>query len=278
MNSSSPIPEDSPIGRLLQRSGALPVSAPQRPVPRHLTQKKVQAAPLAAAPKVRRPASVAEAAASLDLAAPLVQHEESYGVVDADGDEPLDLEALEVLNPGPPATAVVFGPNCGSCSSFLALNDPRRDDPAFMESYFARSSACPMASPELVKKKYPEKELTDCVVRATDRARRCFKVDRSRASKDLVSVLEQMPKLSRGELDIITVLMVHMQKIKSDEERLGYRIGQSIPVLLRGRADQTGVIAGFDGNKLIVSTMIDGRRRLVTMRVPEAQEIPESLL
>lgn len=187
----------------------------------------------------------------------------------------LDLVDLDQVNPGPAAADVPFGSNCGSCAKFLAINDPRRDDPDFMDRYLSGHMKCPSSLPELILMKNKGRTVDDVVMRADTPACTKFVYEPTRASKDLVEVMNRLAHLQRGELEVVAVSMDSLRHMKKVEARFGYRIGQIIPVHIHGRSDITGKVLGIDvgKRKLLLEVVLDGAPRRVTMKIPEALEI-----
>jgi len=218
------------------------------------------------------PKSTAKALASSVLrdAESLVQHVGSI----ADMRSAINIASLADVDPGPGLDDVPYGNNCGSCAKFLALNDPRRDDPEFMDRYVAFDSLkCPAAFPELILEKRKHMDVESVVRRANSPACTKFAFSRERASDDLVAVMDGLARLTRDELEVVAVSMDSLRKAKAVEERFGYRIGSTIPLYVRGRTDLTGKVLGINVSKrqLVLEAVIDGITRHVIMPIPSAR-------
>jgi hypothetical protein len=190
----------------------------------------------------------------------------------------LSVEEWAGVDPGPAIDDVPFGSNCGSCVKFLAINDVRRDDPEFMTKYLTYvNQQCPACLPELALQKERARTrndkltLADVVRKADSPACTKFVYNHERASENLVEVMNRLSRLHPGEFNVVASSMDELKRIKSVEERFGYRLNETIPVQVRGRRVD-GVIVGFDvpQRKLHVEVMLDGRKHRTTMKIQEA--------
>lgn len=170
------------------------------------------------------------------------------------------------LDPGPAAADVPFGFNCGSCSKFLALNDARRDDPDFMESYLSSNGHCPLALIQTVRVK-DNKTPDELVRRAPDVACSKFKINKQRATPEFLELLERVRGTTRGEFDVISSQLDGFHREKLLEDRYGYRLGEIVKTRFAGVPHAVNArVIGFKGKNIILQAKIDGRT--VTARQP----------
>ncbi len=257
-------PDTSKLLGLTSREAAQFHSVHPQRIPMRMSGKQDQV------PAVPKSAAKALASNVLRDAEALVQHVGSI----ADMRSAINIASLADVDPGPGVDDVPYGNNCGSCSKFLALNDPRRDDPEFMDRYVAFDSLkCPAAFPELILEKRKHMDVESVVRRADSPACTKFSFSRERASDDLVSVMDGLARLTRDELEVVAVSMDSLRKAKAVEERFGYRIGSTIPLYVRGRTDLTGKVLGINVGKrqLVLEAVIDGVTRHVLMPIPSAR-------
>lgn len=173
------------------------------------------------------------------------------------------------LDPGPDAADVPFGFNCGSCSKFLALNDPRRDDPAFMESYLSSNSHCPLALIQTVKVR-DNKSPDELVRRAPDVACSKYKINKTRATPEFLELLEHVRGTTRGEFDVLSAQLDGIHREKLLEDRYGYRLGEIVKTRVAGVAHAVSArVIGFKGKNIILQAKVDGK--LITARQPIAE-------
>jgi hypothetical protein len=173
------------------------------------------------------------------------------------------------LDPGPDASDVPFGFNCGSCSKFLALNDPRRDDPAFMESYLSSNSHCPLALIQTVKVR-DNKSPDELVRRAPDVACSKYKINKTRATPEFLELLEHVRGTTRGEFDVLSAQLDGIHREKLLEDRYGYRLGEIVKIRVAGVAHAVNArVIGFKGKNIILQAKVDGK--LITVRQPIAE-------
>ena len=178
------------------------------------------------------------------------------------------------IDPGPEVEDVPCGFNCGSCSHFLKLNDPRRDDPQFMEDYLRLSSSCPVAILELVKLK--GRDINDVVARANTTACTKFKLNMNRTSPDFRRVLESVRSLDKGEFDILVANMDKISREKAMEGRYGCKIGELIRTKVSG-IDGTvqAKVTGFSGKSIVARVIHQGRAYTVKLPIIEAKLVED---
>ena len=179
----------------------------------------------------------------------------------------IDLSSIPA---GPGADDVDFGANCGSCSKYLAIDDARRADPEFMESYLSGNSFCPLAVPELLKN--TAKPFADQLARADSKACSRFQHASFQASDNFNTAVSRLKLLTRGELDVVALMLNSLLKLKDLEDKFGYKINQAVPVTLNNERVQ-GRVIGFRGRFVIVSCRYAGRDRTVRV-VPPAKPVP----
>jgi hypothetical protein len=178
------------------------------------------------------------------------------------------------IDPGPEVEDVPCGFNCGSCTHFLKLDDPRRDDPQAMEDYLRLSSSCPVAFPELVKLK--GKDINDVVARANTTACAKFKLNVKRTSPKLRQTMEAIRSLEKGEFDIIVANMDRISKEKAQESRYGCRIGEVIKTRVNGIEEVVDAkVTGFQGKSVVARVVHQGRAYTVKLPIVEARVIEE---
>lgn len=176
------------------------------------------------------------------------------------------------LDPGPPASDVPFGYNCGSCSKFLALNDARRDDPEFMETYLASAQHCPLAVIQVMRIK-GDKTPDELVRRANNSACGKFKIDNKRATPEFIELLAAVRGTTRGEFDVITSQLDTIHREKTLEDRYGYRLGEIIKTRLAGvEGPVSARVVGFKGKNVVIQAKVDGR--IVTAKLPIVEARP----
>lgn len=243
----------------------LRVPRPKAPPPAHLAKSRE-----AAKPSLQR----------TDLHVP-TQYDDDDRVTlpeDADVTTTLSVEEWEGIDPGPGIDDVPFGSNCGSCIKFLAINDVRRDDPAYMTKYLTYiNQQCPACLPEVALAKERARArnhkptLADVVRKADSPACSKFVYNHERASTDLVEVMNRISRLHPGEFNVVASSMDDLKRIKSVEEKFGYRMGDSVPVQVRGRR-MDGIVVGFDvpQRKLHLEVVLDGRKHRTSLKIQEA--------
>lgn len=229
------------------------------PVPRPAVTRPV-------VPDLRKPAPAPARPSSVSIRN-MDQQVASSAATLASGRQPPAARAfvdLSAIPAGPGADDVDFGANCGSCSKYLASDDSRRHDPDFMESYLAGNSVCPVAIPELVKTKTTTH---DYAVRADSKACAKFQFASFQASANFTSALTHLKLLTRGELDVVALMLNSLLKLKDKESDFGYKINQVVPVTLNGEALK-GRVLGFKGRFLVVGVRYAGRNRTVRVLPP----------
>lgn len=203
----------------------------------------------------------ANAMPSRDAEIEFDEHAESPALVD-----------VSKLNPGPDAADVPFGFNCGSCSKFLALNDPRRDDPEFMEGYLSSSQHCPAAVIELVRAK--NKTPDEIVRRANDTACNKFKIATKRATSEFIELLSTVRSVTKGEFDVLTSQLDTIQREKALEEKYGYKLGDSVKTHVPGVDGVVNArVIGFKGKNVVLVATIGQKRVTLRQPIPEARVI-----
>jgi len=215
----------------------------------------------------------------VDLHVPAQFEEDDKVVLTEDTDiTTMSVEEWAGVDPGPAIDDVPFGSNCGSCVKFLAINDIRRDDPEYMAKYLAHvNQQCPACLPELTLQKERARRrnntltLVDVVRKADSPACTKFVYNHERASANLVEVMNRLSRLHPGEFHVVASSMDELKRIKSVEERFGYRMGDTVPVQVRGRR-MDGLVVGFDvpQRKLHLEVVLDGRKHRTTLRIQEA--------
>lgn len=181
---------------------------------------------------------------------------------------------LSKIDPGPEIADVPCGFNCGSCSHFIKLDDPRRDDPQFMEDYLRLSSSCPVAILELVKLK--GKDVNEVLAKANSTACPKFKLNPKRASTNLKAVIEAVRCLEKGEFDILASNMDKIARDKSMEGRYGCRIGEVIKTRLQGFDHPVDAkVTGFQGKSIVARVIHLGKTYMVKLPVVEARVIED---
>lgn len=151
---------------------------------------------------------------------------------DEDDASPVDLSQID---PGPDASEVGCGFNCGSCTKFVKLDDPRRDDPDWLNEQLNRKpkSRCPFLFPDEIEVQ-ESKTVEDYIVRADTRACDHFVFDEDRASPDMQALLVLVrSKTGRNELDVIAHMVERIRNMKIDEDKYGYSIGERVRTAYR---------------------------------------------
>jgi hypothetical protein len=182
---------------------------------------------------------------------------------------------LSKLDPGPDASDVSCGYNCASCMKFLALNDPRRDDPEFMERYLSIANHCPVALPNIVK--IPKnKTIDDIVARANTVACSKFKLNKHKASEHLVLAIDTIRLLTKGEFDVVASSLGEISKQKALEEKYGSRIGDAVTTSVSGYdGNYKGRVIGFQGKNLLIRVTIGKKELTVRRPVIDAKPIED---
>jgi hypothetical protein len=175
---------------------------------------------------------------------------------------------LSKIDPGPEIADVPCGFNCGSCIRFLKLNDPRRNDPEFMEAYLASNERCPVALPELVKLK-KDQIIDNQIARANTTACQKFKLSRRRCTSEFLQVMDTVKCLDKGEFDILAASMDSMSREKSLEDRYGYKLGEVVKTQVQGIDHLVDArVTGFQGKSVIAKAKyLD---RVITVKIPVA--------
>jgi hypothetical protein len=199
-------------------------------------------------------------------------------------DAELELEQVEAqanvsfdltqLDPGPDRDSVPFGYTCGSCKNFLALNDPRRDDPDFMETYLSAREHCPVAMLEFVKLK--NRDPNEVVARATSTACSKFSVAISRMRPELRSAMADIKLLTKGEFDVLAVSLDAIRRQKALGEQYGMQIGEKIKTPISGREGlYDAVVIGYKGKNVLLQVRIDSHVLTLKRPVINAQIIED---
>lgn len=246
---------------------AIPSRVPNRPV--------APPSRVAAAPKPRteisrnvRPIDSARADSTIASmnrrAAQLASGDTELGFDDNESNLKHEIIDISKIDPGPSREDVPCGYNCGSCRKFLALNDPRRDDPEFMENYLGSNDHCPIALPELAKVK--GKTIDEIVSRANDTACPKFKLDTRRISEEFGSLLGKIRLLTKGEFDILAASLDTIGREKALEEKYGYRLNERVKTSVQGYDGvHSGIVVGFKGKNVLIKVVV-GRKELVVRR------------
>lgn len=149
------------------------------------------------------------------------------------------------VDPGPEVRDVGFALTCGSCTKFVALNDPRRRNPAQMDAWLQKPH-CPRLVLEDIRVPVG-RQAEDCVPRADMRACDRYVLNKAVAAlstDNFLGVLEDLAKLPRQEIDVMAVLLQRIYRRKTYEEKCGYSIGERLVVPYQSRKISVEVV-GF---------------------------------
>lgn len=137
--------------------------------------------------------------------------------------------SLSAVDPGPAVTDVPCGFNCGTCSKFVKLDDPRREDPEWLTEMINKkaSARCPFAFPEEIVPA-EGKSIKDYVVRADSTPCEKFDLMASRLDEQTLSVLSAIRSCSSDMVSVFAFEINKIKSLKSEEERYGYRLGAVI--------------------------------------------------
>ena len=152
---------------------------------------------------------------------------------DGDGDDDLSVaEQIENCDPGPEISEVACGFLCGSCSKFVKIDDPRRQDSQWITAQMEKKVAkrCPFLFPEELDVA-EGKSISNYVMRADSPACDKFAISEARATPHLREVLSLVrAHLTPDELTVLQFSISHTRKLKEESVNNGYSIGQKIDV------------------------------------------------
>lgn len=150
---------------------------------------------------------------------------------DADEDAGVDHSCdLSKIDPGPEVTEVPCGFKCGSCTKFVKLDDPLRNNPEWVTRQIEAKASrrCPFLFPEDID---PQgKALSDFVVRADSKACDKFDFNDERASSALLDVLNKARLMDSDEIDVVAFMVDRIRTQKTSEALYGYTLGERCSV------------------------------------------------
>ncbi len=153
---------------------------------------------------------------------------------DEDDSEGSQVEDYSDLDPGPDRNDVPFGDNCASCKLFVKWDDPRREDPEWLEKMDSVKHRCPKLFGPIefdVSDADPQK----FIAQADDEACDKYSLDDEKAPEHFIDALNNVK--SNFEIPEFRVLMLsakHILRGKEMEKEMGYRYNQTVTVLLKG--------------------------------------------
>lgn len=164
---------------------------------------------------------------------------------------------LKYFDAGPNKQDVPFGFFCGSCLKFLSWDDPRRQDPTFMQDLKQREH-CPRLT--LTEQPIPiTLPLEEFIPQADQPGCDAFLLDRDQAPAAVAEIVEQLDSLSFEETSVVGFEVHRSFLAKKHGERFGYQLGDIISVRKAGRPIQVRVV-GFQrksGEEIIVANIHD---------------------
>lgn len=175
-------------------------------------------------------------------------------VVEAEPEAPakrnIVKRAAMKLDPGPDPKDVPFGLNCGSCKKFVKLDDPRRDDPEWLLSMSKKKDRCPLlfATDDWDLTQVPAEQISQYIPTADRPECDKYAVDENKCSDELREVITiARERLTVDELNVFNSMAAGIEKLKAQERKMGYRIGEIVEV--------------WEEDKVYRSKVVDFQRR-----------------
>ena len=180
------------------------------------------------------------------------EDEETSDEDDSDDSEPEPIHDLSVVDPGPDLNEVSCGYNCGSCTKFVKLDDPIRNDPAWITTQMERKarSRCPFLFPDEIDIA-ENKSINDYVVCADTKACDQFHFNEDRGSEELAQALNIVRKLQRDEIDVVSYLVERIRSLKLDEDKYGYKLGERMELRVKVK----------EGEAMVKCEVVDFQRK-----------------
>ena len=135
------------------------------------------------------------------------------------------------IDAGPEVSEVPFGHNCASCALFVKWDDPRREDPAWLERIESQGNKrrCPkLFGPDEFEAEDPQ----EVVAQASDPACTKYTLNENNAPEGFTTVLESVKReFGIPELEVLFAISEKLLKGKEMERNMGYRYGQIVNIL-----------------------------------------------
>lgn len=138
------------------------------------------------------------------------------------------------IDPGPQIEDIEIRPCCGMCAKFVRIDAEERNDPEWEVRMLKRKDRCPLLFPRDQDLRSMDADEIAEVIPVADKDA-CkdfhFSVDHPRCSEALRELVESSrDNLAHGELQILTSTFSATLKLKAQEAKMGYRIGEIISV------------------------------------------------
>ena len=163
----------------------------------------------------------------IDLVGDVEQDDED----DSEQEEPARSYDNSKIDAGPEVSEVPFGHNCASCALFVKWDDPRREDPAWLEKIESQGNKrrCPkLFGPDEFDTEDPQ----EVVAQASDPACTKYALNENNAPEGFITVLESVKReFGIPELEVLFAISEKLRKGKEMERNMGYRYGQSVNIL-----------------------------------------------
>lgn len=199
-----------------------------------------------------------------DIVSVETEEDEGASAVDTDNDGEEDEVDLAGIDAGPDVSEVPCGFNCASCTKFVKLDDPIRQDPEWLTEQVSKraKSRCPYLFPDEIE--VPEnKNLNDFIVRADSRACDHIHFNEDRAPAHLTTLLKIIrTETAREELDLVAHLVDRIRGLKSEEDKHGYVLGEQMRVRYKTKDGEQNIkceVIEFQrkkGSEVIVRPMV----------------------